>query len=82
MVWNAPLLHPDRVAAVAALSVPPLPRPRQAPTAAWRKAFGENFFYILYFQEPGVADAELNGDPARFMRRIDVARWWLETYPP
>src|SRR4029077_6855824 len=25
---------------------------------------------ILYFQEPGVADAELGGDPARTMRRL------------
>ena len=32
--------------------------------------FGENFFYILYFQEPGVADAELDADPARTMRRM------------
>ncbi|WP_142280559.1 alpha/beta fold hydrolase [Mycobacterium saskatchewanense] len=70
VVWNAPLLHPDRVAAVAALSVPALPRPRVAPTRAWRKAFGKNFFYILYFQEPGVADAELDADPARTMRRM------------
>jgi pimeloyl-ACP methyl ester carboxylesterase len=70
VVWNAPLLHPDRVAAVAALSVPALPRSHLAPTRAWRKAFGENFFYILYFQEPGVADAELNADPARTIRRM------------
>ncbi|MGD1241350.1 alpha/beta fold hydrolase [Mycobacterium seoulense] len=70
VVWNAPLLHPDRVAAVAALSVPAVPRPKSAPTQTWRKAFGENFFYILYFQEPGVADAELNADPARTMRRM------------
>jgi pimeloyl-ACP methyl ester carboxylesterase len=70
VVWNAPLLHPDRVAAVGALSVPPLPRARQQPTRAFRGTFGENFFYILYFQEPGVADAELNGDPARTMRRM------------
>ncbi|MGZ4515670.1 MAG: alpha/beta fold hydrolase, partial [Mycobacterium sp.] len=70
VVWNAPLLHPDRVAAVAALSVPPTPRPQVAPTKAWRKMFGENFFYILYFQEPGVADAELDADPARTMRRM------------
>jgi pimeloyl-ACP methyl ester carboxylesterase len=70
VVWNAPLLHPDRVAAVGALSVPPLPRARQQPTRAFRGMFGENFFYILYFQEPGVADAELNGDPARTMRRM------------
>ncbi|MDT5139500.1 MAG: hypothetical protein QOD58_3762 [Mycobacterium sp.] len=70
VVWNAPLLHPDRVAAVSALSVPPLPRAQQQPMKAFRGTFGENFFYILYFQEPGVADAELNGDPARTMRRM------------
>lgn len=70
VVWNAPLLHPDRVAAVAALSVPAVPRSHVAPTKAWRKMFGDKFFYILYFQEPGVADAELNGDPARTMRRM------------
>jgi pimeloyl-ACP methyl ester carboxylesterase len=70
MVWNAALLHPDRVAAVAALSVPPLPRAKRPPTQAFRRAFGENFFYILYFQEPGVADAELDADPARFVRRM------------
>jgi pimeloyl-ACP methyl ester carboxylesterase len=70
MVWNAPLLHPDRVAAVAALSVPVVPRAKVPPTQALRRTFGENFFYMLYFQEPGVADAELNGDPARTMRRM------------
>ena len=70
VVWNAPLLHPGRVAAVAARSVPATPRSHVAPTKAWRKRFGENFFYILYFQEPGVADAELDADPARTMRRM------------
>ncbi|MDT5225378.1 MAG: hypothetical protein QOG19_2785 [Mycobacterium sp.] len=65
-----PLFHPDRVSAVVAMSVPPIPRPPTRPTELWRAAFGENFFYILYFQEPGVADAELNGDPARTIRRM------------
>ena len=69
-VWNAPLLHPDRVAAVASLSVPPTPRAKVPPTQAFRKRFDDNFFYILYFQEPGIADAELDGDPARTMRRM------------
>jgi pimeloyl-ACP methyl ester carboxylesterase len=67
---NFPLLHPDRVSACAALSVPPIPRPLTRPTQAWREAFGDNFFYILYFQEPGPADAEFDGDPARAMRRL------------
>lgn len=70
VVWNAPLLHPDRVGAVAALSVPPVPRPKRPVTVSLRRTFGENFFYILYFQEPGVADAELDSDPARVMRRM------------
>ena len=37
---------------------------------ALRNAVGDMFFYILYFQEPGVADAELAADPARTMRRM------------
>jgi pimeloyl-ACP methyl ester carboxylesterase len=67
---NLPLLHPDRVSACVAMSVPPVPRSLVRPTEAWRRAFGENFFYILYFQEPGPADAELGGDPARTLRRL------------
>ena len=43
VLWNMPLLHPDRVAAVAALSVPPLPRPRKPPMQVFRRIFGESF---------------------------------------
>jgi pimeloyl-ACP methyl ester carboxylesterase len=65
-----PLLHPDRVSGLVTMSVPPLPRPPAPPTEIWRSTFGEAFFHILYFQEPGPADAELNGDPARALRRM------------
>jgi pimeloyl-ACP methyl ester carboxylesterase len=70
VAWNAPLLHPDRFAGIAGLSVPPVPRSRVPTTQAFRKIFGDNFFYILYFQEPGPADAELSRDPATTMRRL------------
>jgi pimeloyl-ACP methyl ester carboxylesterase len=70
VVWAAPLLHPSRVAGVVGLSVPPIPRPRVPPTQAFKRIFGDNFFYILYFQEPGVADADLGRDPATTMRRL------------
>ncbi len=70
VAWNAPLLHPDRFAGVVGLSVPPVPRPRVPTTQAFRRIFGENFFYILYFQEPGPADEELNRDPATALRRL------------
>ncbi len=62
VVWSLTLLHPDRVAGTVGLSVPPVPRALVAPTEAFAK-FGPDF-YILHFQRPGVADAELGADPA------------------
>ena len=70
VAWAAPLLHPHRFAGVVGLSVPPVPRPRVPTTQAYRRVFGDNFFYILYFQEPGPADAELSRDPATTLRRL------------
>jgi len=70
VAWSTPLLHPDRVAAVAGLAVPPVPRPLTPVTEALRRIFGDNFFYMLYFQQPGVADAEMDADPRRSLRRM------------
>jgi pimeloyl-ACP methyl ester carboxylesterase len=70
VAWHMPLLHPDRVAAVVGMSVPPVPRPQAPPTQIWREQFGENFFYILYFQEPGIAEADLGRDTSETMRRV------------
>ena len=39
-------------------------------TQAFRRVFGDNFFYVLYFQEPGPADAELHRDPATTLRTL------------
>ncbi|MBO0863571.1 MAG: alpha/beta hydrolase [Mycobacterium sp.] len=70
VAWSTAQLHPDRVAAVVGLSVPPVPRAQVPPTQAFRKVFGDNFFYMLYFQEPGIADAELGADAATTIRRM------------
>ena len=61
VVWHTALLHPERVRAVAGLSVPPIPRARSRPTERWRQKFGDDF-YMLRFQEPGLADAEMGAD--------------------
>jgi pimeloyl-ACP methyl ester carboxylesterase len=37
---------------------------------AMRALVGDAFFYMLYFQEPGVADADLGADAARTLRRM------------
>ncbi len=70
VVWQSALLIPDRVDSVVGMSVPFTPRSQQPPVQIWRSLFGDEFFYILYFQEPGVADADLGRDPATTMRRI------------
>ena len=70
VAWNAALLRPDRFRAVAALSVPFAPRGSVPPTRALRAAYGERFMYMLYFQEPGVAEAELDRDARTTLRRM------------
>ncbi|MFC5950886.1 alpha/beta fold hydrolase [Pseudonocardia lutea] len=68
VVWNLALLHPERVAGVCGMSVPFVPRAQRPPTEIWREKLAGKFFYILHFQQPGVADAEMAKDPARTMR--------------
>jgi pimeloyl-ACP methyl ester carboxylesterase len=70
IVWQLALLAPERVAGVVGMSVPFLPRPPMPPVALMRQALGDTFFYVTYFQEPGVADADLGRDPATTMRRM------------
>ncbi|MFH8788428.1 alpha/beta fold hydrolase [Streptomyces roseoverticillatus] len=67
VAWTTALLRPDVVRGVAGLSVPPAPRGPAAPLPALRRLLGDGF-YQLYFQEPGVADAELVRDPAATFR--------------
>jgi pimeloyl-ACP methyl ester carboxylesterase len=70
VAWNAAMLRPDRFRAVAALSVPFSPRGSAPPTVLMRKSAGENFFYMLYFQRPGIAEAEVERDVAATLRAV------------
>ncbi|HEY1246780.1 MAG TPA: alpha/beta hydrolase [Hyphomicrobiaceae bacterium] len=70
IVWNTALFHPEKVRAVIGLSVPhtgrgPLPR-----IELFRKVYKDRFFYQLYFQTPGVAEAELEADVRTSLRKI------------
>jgi pimeloyl-ACP methyl ester carboxylesterase len=68
IAWTSAVLYPDRFRAVAGLSVPYTGRPPLAPTQLFKQMFQDNFFYILYFQKPGVAEAELEADVRRSVR--------------
>lgn len=68
--WSTALHHPDKVTAVGALSVPFTPRPPAPPLDTMKQVFKDTFFYQLYFQEPGVAEAELERDIRVSLRKF------------
>ena len=68
--WASALHHPDRVTAVGALSVPFSPRPATPPMATMRAVFKDTFFYQLYFQTAGVAEAEFERDLRVALRKF------------
>jgi pimeloyl-ACP methyl ester carboxylesterase len=69
VAWQAVLLRPDRFRAIIALSVPFTGRGPVPPTSVYRQTPTE-LDYRLYFQAPGVAEAELERDVRDTMRRI------------
>jgi pimeloyl-ACP methyl ester carboxylesterase len=69
VAWHAALLRPDRFRAVVGLSVPFWPRGSTPPTVGMPRT-DDAVFYQLYFQEPGVAEAELERDVRTTLRRL------------
>jgi pimeloyl-ACP methyl ester carboxylesterase len=70
LAWNVALLHPERISSVAALSVAYGGRPKGPPIGMLQRMVGDAFFYMLYFQKPGVAEAELEVDVRESLRRL------------
>lgn len=75
IVWNTALTRPDRVTAVAGLSVPYTGVPAINFLDAIKVAFTDKgrFFYQVYFQDVGVAEAELEADPRAAIRKFYYA---------
>jgi len=69
IAWQAARLRPDRFRAVVALSVPFRPRGPVRPTSVMPQT-ADAQFYQLYFQNPGVAEAELERDPRATVRNM------------
>lgn len=83
VVWQLARAYPDRVRAVAGLSVPATPRSSAPPVPILRKRLGEDF-YMVWFQEPGVADPVLDKNVRHTLLQDDVlsARNFLDTDGP
>lgn len=74
--WGAPiayrtaLLHPGRVQAVAGLSVPYLPPTGVSLLDLIEQLLPGRFFYMLHFQETGVAEAEFEPDLRAALKKV------------
>jgi pimeloyl-ACP methyl ester carboxylesterase len=70
VAWHCALLRPDLFRAISLLSVPYRSGSWESgrPTEAMKRMAGEQEFYMLYFQEPGKVEAELEADVRKTMR--------------
>ena len=70
VAWAMPALHPDRVAGVAGICTPYTPFPG---TDFLRAMFGDDEdMYMLWFQEPGVAEAHLDQRVRKVFEKLMV----------
>jgi pimeloyl-ACP methyl ester carboxylesterase len=69
VAWQAAQMRPDRFCGVVAMSVPMMGQPPVPPTRIFPRT-DEAELYTLYFQEPDVAEAELERDIGQTLRKI------------
>ncbi len=67
VAWHTALWHPQTCRAVMGLSVPFW---RMSEKTLHPTGFDDRFWYMRYFQTPGLAEAELEADLADSLRRI------------
>jgi pimeloyl-ACP methyl ester carboxylesterase len=70
LAWETALRFPDRLLAIVILNNPYAGRPRRRPTDGFAALARQHFLHLHYFQQPGLADAELASDPREFLARL------------
>ncbi len=67
VAWAMPILHPERCAGVVGVNTPYMPRSPVPPTQMMRALVGgqDEKLYILWFQQPGVAERVLDAHTRR-----------------
>lgn len=74
IVWQTALLYPDKVDAVVGLSVIYRGRSQIRPIRQLQQDPEEEFFYVDYFQQPGVAEMEFDANPRGLISRLYTSR--------
>jgi pimeloyl-ACP methyl ester carboxylesterase len=72
IVWNTALSRPEKIAAVAGLSVPFSGVPQRPFSEIFKEAFTDKgrFFYQAWFQQVGPPEAEAEADVRGFLRKF------------
>ena len=68
VAWQSAMLAPQRFVGVVGINTPHFPRMPISPMTMMTAMAQGNFHYILYFQQPGVADEEFSRDTRRTLR--------------
>lgn len=70
VVWNLTLLNPERVKRVINLALPYQERGNKPWIAFMEEVFGEDFYFVHFNKQPGVADTILEENTAQFLNNL------------
>jgi pimeloyl-ACP methyl ester carboxylesterase len=70
VVWGLTLLHPERVERLINLSLPYQARGDIPWIEAMEQFLGDDFYFVHFNRHPGIADAVLDENAARFLRNL------------
>ncbi len=70
IAWHTAIRYPDRVQAVAGLSVPHTPPMPLSLIDLFDQLYADRFFYMLAFQEPGVVESQFAVDTRGALKRV------------
>ncbi|MDF9800846.1 pimeloyl-ACP methyl ester carboxylesterase [Catalinimonas alkaloidigena] len=70
VVWNLAILHPEKVNKVINLALPYQERGEKPWIEFMEEVFGEDFYFVHFNRQPGVADAILKENTYRFLRNL------------
>jgi pimeloyl-ACP methyl ester carboxylesterase len=70
VVWGLALLHPTRVDRLVNLSLPYQERGERPWIEVLEQFLGPDYYFVHFNRQPGVADAVLDANTARFLRNL------------
>jgi pimeloyl-ACP methyl ester carboxylesterase len=70
VVWSLAQLHPDRVSKIINLALPYQARTPKPWITFMEEFFGADNYFVHFNRQPGVADAVLDRNTARFLRNL------------